>query len=86
MNDELKTLPVLMVENPEWQKGMSSSIRIGVETLLTTGVELDGAVIVLCDQPFVTAGVVNELVETHCKTEKKIVASAYGQVVACRFF
>jgi molybdenum cofactor cytidylyltransferase len=80
MNDELKTLPVLMVENPDWEKGMSSSIRIGVETLLTTSVELDGVVIMLCDQPLVTAGVVNELVETHYKTEKKIVVSAYGQV------
>src|SRR6266403_1719996 len=79
LKKELLHLPVLVADNGEWQKGMSSSIRIGIETLITCGEEMEGAVIMLCDQPFVTAGVVNALVEARRKTGKMIVASAYGE-------
>jgi len=76
---ELKYLPVSVADNIEWNKGMSSSIRTGVQALAASGGEIDGAVIMLCDQPFVTAGVVNALVETRRRTGKMIVASAYGE-------
>ncbi len=79
VKNELEHLPVLVADNAEWQQGMSSSIRIGIETLITCGEEMEGAVIMLCDQPFVTAGVVNALVEARRKTGKMIVASAYGE-------
>src|SRR6266436_9799703 len=51
---ELERLPVLIVENRRWEEGMSSSIRVGLETLVAEDEGLDGAVIMLCDQPFVT--------------------------------
>jgi molybdenum cofactor cytidylyltransferase len=76
---ELDRLPVLIVENRRWEEGMSSSIRVGVEALVAEDEEVDGAVIMLCDQPFVTVGVINELVETHRQTGKPIVASEYGK-------
>ncbi len=79
VKNELEHLPVLVADNGEWQKGMSSSIRIGIETLVTCGVEMEGAVIMLCDQPFVTTGLVNALIETRRKTGKMIVASEYGE-------
>jgi len=79
VKNELKHLPVLVADNGEWEKGMSSSIRIGTETLVATNGDLDGAVVMLCDQPFVTAAVVNALVEARFKTGKRIVASAYGE-------
>src|SRR5882672_9176525 len=37
---ELEQLPALVADNGEWEKGMSSSIRIGIETLVTTGGEV----------------------------------------------
>src|SRR5260370_1586673 len=79
VKNELEHLPVLVADNGEWQKGMSWSIRIGIETLVTCGVEMEGAVIMLCDQPFVTTGLVNALIETRRKTGKMIVASEYGE-------
>ena len=44
---ELEHSPVLVANNAQWQKGMSSSIRIGVETLVNSGGEIEGAVIML---------------------------------------
>ncbi len=76
---ELEHLPILVVENREWEKGMSSSIRIGLDALVHTGAELDGVVIVLCDQPFVTADVLDGLIRAHRKTGQMIVASAYSE-------
>jgi molybdenum cofactor cytidylyltransferase len=76
---ELERLPVLIVENRRWEEGMSSSIRAGLETLVAECEGVGGVVIMLCDQPFVTVEVINELAETHRKTGKLIVASGYGE-------
>ena len=73
---ELEGLAVSIVENTEWQSGMSSSIRAGLSEVIDD----DTVVIMLCDQPFVTAAVLDELIDTHNKTHKPIVASDYGDV------
>jgi molybdenum cofactor cytidylyltransferase len=74
MRREIGDLPVLVVENENWQSGISSSIRAGLEQICSP----DGVVITLCDQPFMSAAVLNELVNTHRKTRRAIVASTYG--------
>ena len=78
MRRELEDLPVSVVENQNWQTGMSSSIRAGLDDL--RGHDLDGVLIMLCDQPFVTAGILNDLITTHSKTGKPIVASRYDTI------
>jgi molybdenum cofactor cytidylyltransferase len=74
MKRELEGLPVSIVENTEWQSGMSSSLRAGLGEVVGDDVVL----IMLCDQPFVTAEVLDNLIETHRKTGMPIVASDYG--------
>ncbi len=74
MKRELEDLPVSIVENTEWQSGMSSSLRAGLKDVVSD----DAVVIMLCDQPFVTAEVLDSLIETHYKTGMPIVASDYG--------
>ena len=75
MRDELGTMPVSVIENQDWRDGMSSSIRAGMEELLKD--DADAVVLMLCDQPFVTAEILNDLIFTHFKTGEPIVASAY---------
>jgi len=75
MRDELAGLPVSVVENADWHTGMGSSIRSGMAALEKD--DLDGVVLMLCDQPFVTARTLKKLVTTHLKTGKPIVASVY---------
>jgi len=74
MRQEIGDLPVFVVENKNWQSGISSSIRAGLEEISSQ----DGVVITLCDQPFVTAAILNELIITHRETGRAIVASTYG--------
>lgn len=84
MRQELDDLRVTVVENENWQSGMSSSIRAGLEAITTD--DCDGVVIALCDQPFVTANLLNELIETHRNTGKPIVASSYGATIGVPAF
>ena len=76
MRHEIGDLPVSVVENGNWLSGISSSIRAGLEHIRSR--DCDGVVITLCDQPFMTARVLNDLISTHRETGRAIVASTYG--------
>ena len=75
---ELVGLDVREVFNPLWETGMASSIRAGVEALISADPGADAAVLMLCDQPHVTADVISRLVAAHRSTGSPLVASAYG--------
>ncbi len=75
---ELDGLDVREVFNPHWETGMSSSIRAGVERLVGADAGAGAAVLLLCDQPHVTAEVISGLVAAHRATRSPVVASTYG--------
>ncbi len=77
MRDELDGLPVSVIENGDWRAGMSSSIRAGMEKLAED--DADAVILMLCDQPLVTAEILNDLIFTHFKTGDPIVASSYEE-------
>ena len=66
-----------VVYNPEWEEGMASSVRLGIETLAKEKTKLEAVIFMLCDQPFVSAEIINELITTYRKTQHKIVACTY---------
>ena len=74
---ELNGLDVGEVFNPQWQTGMASSIRTGLEGLLAANPNVGAAVFLLCDQPYVTADVVSRLIAAHRGTQKPVIASSY---------
>ncbi len=76
-----------IVINREWKEGMASSVRCGINELIKTEPHTTGAVILLCDQPFVTASLINALIDMNEKTGKAIIASRYvGTFGAPTFF
>ena len=77
LEKELVDKPVTMVINKEWEEGMASSIRCGLKKLLEITPNADAAVIMVCDQPFVTAELLTGLIEKYRETQKPIVASSY---------
>ncbi len=74
----LDGLAVRIVENPDPEEGMGSSIRVGVEAVSP---DAQGLVLLLADQPFVTAEVIDRLIETALADHRRIVASAYHNTV-----
>jgi molybdenum cofactor cytidylyltransferase len=65
---------VKTVFNPDWQKGMGTSIRIGVQQLAKN---VDAIMVLLCDQPFVTAEKLQELLQTFANFHQPIIACEY---------
>ena len=78
LQQEIKHLPVQVVENLQWAEGMSSSIFTGINVLNAESVKVSAVVLLLCDQPLVCVQVINQLVETHYSTGKPIIASEYS--------
>ena len=73
----LVRLPVLMVENEAWAEGMASSIRTGVAALSQFSRALDGALVVLCDQPAFSAETIARLIAAQRATGLGIAAARY---------
>ena len=64
-----------VIENAEWRNGIGTSIRRGVEELAGS---VEAVVLLACDQPFVDATIIAQLIAAHQKTAKRIVASSYA--------
>ena len=74
---ELAGLAVLLVHNPEYAEGMSTSLKAGLRAVRP---EVDAAVLLLADQPFVTSEIVDGLIDLYERTGAKIVRPRYGEV------
>ncbi len=81
LEKEIDEKKVHIVVNDEWQEGMASSIRCGLNTLLHIAPSSGAAILMVCDQPFVSASLLNELISTQKNTGKQIVASQYQNTV-----
>jgi molybdenum cofactor cytidylyltransferase len=69
---------ISIVYNPDWEEGISSSIRLGLAVLRKENTDLKSVIFAVCDQPFVTAEVFGELIREGEVSGKGIVASSYG--------
>lgn len=66
-----------LIPNKDWNEGIASSIRTGVQALSEQKPDIDGTLLVVCDQPAITAALLDELILTHEQTGLPIIASAY---------
>jgi molybdenum cofactor cytidylyltransferase len=75
MLGELDGLRVRVLENPDWREGISSSIRAALAVLPPA---TDGVLFVTCDQPRLTSGHLNALIDAFARAPDRPVASGYG--------
>jgi molybdenum cofactor cytidylyltransferase len=74
---------VSVIENPHYLQGMSTSMRQGIQRLQITGYtkspdkEVDSALVLLGDQPLITAQDIDTLIATYRSSGKKIIAPIY---------
>jgi molybdenum cofactor cytidylyltransferase len=76
---ELDQLDVREAFNPDWETGIGSSVRAGIESLIRIDANVTAVVLLLCDQPHVTSDVIAGLLAAHHTTGQPIIASAYGE-------
>ena len=77
---ELVDLEVRIAENHRWKEGMSTSIQTGLDAL-EQGEKVHAALITVCDQPHVSAPLLEEMVERYRRTRPPAVACAYAGTV-----
>jgi len=78
---ETDTYGVHLVINDDWETGMASTIRCGIQSIQKLDSKVDGAIVMVCDQPYVTTDLLNSLIETQEETGKPIIASEYGGAI-----
>lgn len=75
---EIDTSKIKTVFNPDWELGMSSSINKGLSELLQSDPEIEKCICAVCDQPFVSHSIFENLINEYHTTGKGIVASSYA--------
>ena len=76
---EISNINISIAFNEEWETGMASSIRKGLQKILEINSSLKAVIILLCDQPFLSSDLINQLIETHIEYPHKMIASEYNQ-------
>jgi molybdenum cofactor cytidylyltransferase len=80
ITSELDGLPVSIAVHRNWSNGLGSSIAVGLKHALGIAANLDAAILLTCDQPFVNAAALRQLIQ-HLENRKTIVASAYAETL-----
>ena len=78
---QLHDLRVITVVNPNWQLGMGSSLKMGISKAIEINPLLEGAMVMVCDQPKVSVTHINEMGRIHIIKRPLAVASEYNGIV-----
>jgi molybdenum cofactor cytidylyltransferase len=76
----LADIPYQPVLNPEYERGVNSSLRAGIQAASATPAR--AAVIVLADMPLVTTAMIETLIGKYRRSDAPLVVSEYGGVNA----
>src|SRR4051812_24600060 len=72
---ELAGLAVMLVHNPDYADGMSTSLRAGLRSVRP---DVDAVVVLLADQPYVDSAIIDGLIDLYEQTHARIVRPRYG--------
>ena len=75
----IENLPVEIIINEEWEKGMGNSLKAGLKYLVTKYPETEAVIVMVCDQPFLSSEHLKKLITSFQKNPAGIVASSYNQ-------
>jgi molybdenum cofactor cytidylyltransferase len=81
VKNELRECNAIVIENDDWKAGIGTSIHAGVQYVIDNAPDVDAALLLVCDQPFVDVDVLIGLIALHCKSGKPIVASGYADTL-----
>lgn len=77
IENEINHDGVIIVENQDWESGIASSIRTGINELKNISVNTDAAFLMACDQPFADENILQALIQEQARSGNAIVGSSY---------
>jgi molybdenum cofactor cytidylyltransferase len=69
---------LMVVKNNDWKEGMASSIRIGLSSMLELSPQVDGVIVLVCDQPYLNQDLIKALIEAQRNSGLPAAAASYG--------
>ena len=75
---EVEDLSLHILGNPDWEEGLGSSIRTGINYLLQTVPHISAALLMLCDQPMLSSSLIRQLVNEFQTSSAPVITSEYG--------
>ena len=70
---------IQVVNNDDWQEGMASSIRKGLANMMELFPQVDGVILLVCDQPYLHHGLIKTLIEAQRNADLPAAAAYYGE-------
>lgn len=81
LKEILEQQQIEFVQNEKWKEGMGSSIQTGINHMLTHCSEATSVIILVCDQPFISADLLQQMMDTKNKSGKGITACTYNDTI-----
>jgi molybdenum cofactor cytidylyltransferase len=78
---QIKNLEVEIVINEQWERGMSSSIKAGLKKAVANFPDMQNCILTVCDQPYISSILFQELVNQKKQSAKNIVACSYANTL-----
>ena len=75
---ETERMPITVIDNPQWENGMSSSIKMGLAGAYMTEKAIEAVIFLTVDMPYVSSELINKMIEK-AKFDEKI------EIVACKY-
>ncbi len=77
----IRDLPLYICIHSDWERGMGSSLKAGMEFIQSFLSDTTAVIVVVCDQPLLTTDHLNHLIDKYKSTGAPVVASAYSNVL-----
>lgn len=72
---------VVMLQNPDAGLGMATSIHCGIKYLEEHELNIETVIITVCDQPFITTALLQEMIKKYQETHLPIIACQYDAII-----
>ena len=77
VRNAIRDTEIHLVWNDDWEEGMASSIRMGVNELRHRFPTVDGIMILVCDQPFLDREIIENLLSAQAQSGLPAAAACY---------
>ena len=81
VHEELQGLPLIIARNKNFEEGIASSIRLGLNTLIENFETVQAVIFIVCDQPHLSSHLLTQLIQSAEQTGNGIVACTYSDTV-----
>lgn len=78
---DIENKDIFVYYNSQWEEGMASSIRLGIEVLQKTEPIVSDVILLLCDQPYADTTLLNDMINKKAITGKEIIACSYNNTL-----